>query len=150
MVHFVIGRKTTKKRMRAKMLAIKLELRKNMHDPIARTGAWMKQMLQGHLNYFAVSGNDPSLWWYFNKVKRPWLSSLKRRSPNASVTWEKFIRLIKLSANQKATPATSVTASTPKPEGGAPCVRNARRDLCGLRLASALKSAVCDDGRGKA
>jgi hypothetical protein len=23
-------------------------------------------------------------------------------------------------------------------------------DLCGLRLASALKSAVCDDGRGKA
>ena len=83
-----------KKRMRAKLLAIKMELRKKMHDPIARTGAWMKQMLQGHLNYFAVSGNDPSLWWYFNKVKRLWLTSLKRRSQNASVTWEKFIRLI--------------------------------------------------------
>jgi hypothetical protein len=41
-----------------------------MHDPIAKTGGWMKQMLQGHLNYFAVSGNDPSLWWFFNKVKR--------------------------------------------------------------------------------
>ena len=91
---FVIGRKTIKKRMRAKLLAIKMEMRKKMHDPIARTGAWMKQMLQGHLNYFAVSGNDPSLWWYFNKVKRLWLSSLKRRSQNASVTWEKFIRLI--------------------------------------------------------
>jgi RNA-directed DNA polymerase len=80
--------------MRAKLLAIKMELRKKMHDPIARTGAWMKQMLQGHLNYFAVSGNDPSLWSYFNKVKRLWLTSLKRRSQNASVTWEKFIRLI--------------------------------------------------------
>jgi hypothetical protein len=27
-------------------------------------------MLRGHLNYFAVSGNHPSLWWFFNKVKR--------------------------------------------------------------------------------
>jgi hypothetical protein len=27
---------------------------------------------------------------------------------------------------------------------------SARGGLCGLRLASALKSAVCDDGRGKA
>ena len=47
--------------MRAKMQAIKMELRKKMHDPIAKTGVWIKQMLQGHLNYFAVSGNHPSL-----------------------------------------------------------------------------------------
>jgi Reverse transcriptase (RNA-dependent DNA polymerase) len=45
---FVIGRKTIKKRMRAKLLAIKTELRKTMHDPIAKTGAWIKRMLQGH------------------------------------------------------------------------------------------------------
>ena len=36
------------------------------------------------------------------------------------------------------------------PEVGAVCPNWARTDLCGLRLASALKSAVCDDGRGKA
>jgi hypothetical protein len=36
------------------------------------------------------------------------------------------------------------------PEAGAVCLNWARTDLCGLRLASALKSAVCDDGRGKA
>lgn len=64
---FVIGRKTIKKRMRAKLLAIKIELRRVMHDPIAKTGAWVKQMLKGHLNYFAVSGNHPSLWWFFNR-----------------------------------------------------------------------------------
>jgi hypothetical protein len=56
---FVIGRKTIKKRMRAKLLAIKIELRRILHDPIAKTGAWVKQMLKGHLNYFAVSGNRP-------------------------------------------------------------------------------------------
>jgi hypothetical protein len=42
--------------MRAKLLAIKIELRRIMHDPIAKTGTWVKQMLKGHLNYFAVSG----------------------------------------------------------------------------------------------
>src|SRR3979490_1321277 len=41
---FVIGRKTIKKRMRAQLLAIKLELRRIMHDPIAKTRAWVKQM----------------------------------------------------------------------------------------------------------
>jgi len=90
---FVIGRKTIKKRMRAKLLAIKIELRRIMHDPIAKTGAWVKRMLQGHLNYFAVSGNHPSLWWFFNKVRRLWLTLLRRRSQKARLSGEKFIRL---------------------------------------------------------
>jgi hypothetical protein len=38
--------------------------------------------------------NHPSLWWFFNKVKRLWLASLKRRSQTARLSWEKFIRLI--------------------------------------------------------
>jgi hypothetical protein len=40
-------RKTIKKRMRAKLLAIKIGLRRIIHDPIAKTGAWVKQMLKG-------------------------------------------------------------------------------------------------------
>jgi hypothetical protein len=46
-------------------------------------------MLKGHLNY-SVSENSPSLWWYFNEVRRRWLKSLKRRSQPASMSWEKF------------------------------------------------------------
>ena len=42
-------------------------------------------MLKGHLNYFAVSGNHPSLW-FFNKVKRLWLAALKRRSQTARLS----------------------------------------------------------------
>ena len=41
-----------------RLLAIKTELRRIMHDPIAKTGAWIKRMLQGHLNYFAVSRDE--------------------------------------------------------------------------------------------
>jgi hypothetical protein len=40
------GRKTIKKRMRAKLLAIKTELHRILRDPIAKTGAWIKRMLQ--------------------------------------------------------------------------------------------------------
>src|ERR1700688_4626781 len=36
------------------------------------------------------------------------------------------------------------------PEAGAVCPNGPGTELCGLRLAGALKSAVCDDGRGKA
>src|SRR5258708_35986013 len=80
--------------MRAKLLAIKIELRKIMHDPIAKTGAWVKQMLKGHLSYFAVSGNHRSPWWFFNKVRRLWLASLKRRSPTAGLSWERSLLFV--------------------------------------------------------
>jgi hypothetical protein len=42
---FVIGRKTIKKRMRVRLLAIKIELRRTMHAPITKTGAlrWLQR-----------------------------------------------------------------------------------------------------------
>ena len=90
---FVIGRKTIKKRMIATLRAIKMELRRRMHDPIAKTGAWVERVLKGHLNYFAVSGNDPSLWWFFNEVRWRWLKTLKRRSQKAFLNWDRFTSL---------------------------------------------------------
>ncbi len=71
-----------------------MELRKRMHDTIAETGAWLSKVLKGHLNYYAVSGNDPSLWWFFNQVRWYWLRSLRRRSQRAFMNWEKFLRLV--------------------------------------------------------
>ncbi len=77
---FVIGRKTTKKRMVRRLQTAKMELRKRMHDSIAWTGAWVRQMLRGHLNYYAVPGNEPSLRWFVAEVRWRWLKILKRRS----------------------------------------------------------------------
>jgi RNA-directed DNA polymerase len=89
---FVVGRKTIKKRLRALLLRIKTELRRRLHDPIAKTGAWLRKVLQGHLNYFAVSGNDRSLWWFFNRVRVCWLRLLQRRSQRRSLRWGPFLR----------------------------------------------------------
>jgi RNA-directed DNA polymerase len=61
---------------------------------IANTGAWIKRMPQGHLNYLAVSGHRPSPWWFFNKVRRLWLMSLRRRNQKDHLSWEKFIPFV--------------------------------------------------------
>ena len=90
---FVIGRKTIKKRMLRTLEAVKVELRKRMHDPVVKTGAWVWQVLNGYLNYFAVPGNDKSLWWFFNEVRWRWLKSLKRRSETARLDWDRFMRI---------------------------------------------------------
>jgi uncharacterized protein (TIGR00369 family) len=42
-----------------------------------QTGARVKQMLQGHLNYYAASGNHSSMWWFCNQVQRLWLKTLQ-------------------------------------------------------------------------
>src|SRR6266699_327236 len=101
-------------------------------------------MLQGHLNYYAVSGNGPSLWWYFNEVRWRWIKSLKRRSQRA------FMRAGKSSpASPTASSRPSgyytrcpVTVSTPEPEGRARCVSSACREPCGGRLATAVPTVT--------
>src|ERR1700716_2972182 len=119
---FVIGRKTIKKRMRAKMQAIKIELRKKMHDPVARTGVWIQQMLQGHLNYFAVSGNHPSLWWY-QQGEAALARVAQAAQPNGTPQLGEVhpARRPLLSANQDATPAavSPLRRQNPREEPGA-------------------------------
>jgi hypothetical protein len=53
----MVRRKTIRKRMRAKLREIKQQLRKRMHDPMRQTGQWLKSVVQGHFNYYAVPGN---------------------------------------------------------------------------------------------
>jgi hypothetical protein len=65
-----------------------------------------KRMLQGHLNYFAVSGNHPSLWWFFNKVKAVAHVAQAAQPKGTPQLGEVHpTRRPLLSANQDATPA---------------------------------------------
>jgi len=91
---FVIGRKTIKKRMRSQLKAIKMELRRRWHDPIAMTGSWLNRVLIGHLNYYAVPLNARSVTWFFSRVQKLWRRALRRRSQRALMNWERFSRLV--------------------------------------------------------
>jgi transposase-like protein len=50
---FVAARETIKKKMRAQLQFIKIELRRRINRPIAETGAWLHRALSGHLNYYS-------------------------------------------------------------------------------------------------
>ncbi len=115
----------------SQLQAIKMELRKRMHDPITKTGAWVEQMLKGHLNYFAVSGNTRACGG-----SSPKFAGAGLRRSNGEASGRSFIgrvhHLTTASSRQSGYCTLSrCIASTPEPEGGARCVSSARRDLCG-------------------
>ncbi|WP_274866244.1 reverse transcriptase domain-containing protein [Sinorhizobium meliloti] len=54
---FKIVRLTIKKRMRTTLEAIRGTLMRRRHEPVAVVGRWLRQVLQGYLNYHAVPDN---------------------------------------------------------------------------------------------
>jgi RNA-directed DNA polymerase len=77
---FIVQRRTMGKRMAAKLKSIKVELRRRMHEPIAEVGKWLRAVVQGYFNYFAVPGNFPRLHSFLREVIRLWWHVVRRRS----------------------------------------------------------------------
>ena len=90
---FQIKRKTRRDRMRAKLQAIKQELRRRMHQPIPEQGKWLKQVVTGYFNYHAVPTNGPTLTAFLFHVTNLWRRALRRRSQKDWTTWERAARL---------------------------------------------------------
>jgi RNA-directed DNA polymerase len=78
---FAVRRKTIRKRMVAKLRDIKQQLRARMHDPVRQTGQWLKSIVQGHFNYYAVPGNLDSLSVFRARLIGQWWRTLRRRQP---------------------------------------------------------------------
>src|SRR3989475_2209624 len=69
---FMVRRTTIRKRMRAKLRQGKQRLRERMHDPVPQTGQWLKSVVQGYFNYYAVPGNLTSLGVFRDRVLALW------------------------------------------------------------------------------
>jgi RNA-directed DNA polymerase len=92
--YFKILRLTMKKRIRATLAAIRVKLKRKLHDPVAQVGHWLKRVVQGYFNYHAVPDNLRRLQGFRDEVCRAWLQSLRRRSQRHRMTWVRFQRLI--------------------------------------------------------
>jgi RNA-directed DNA polymerase len=90
---FLLTRKTRRDRMRAKLRAIKQELRRRMHQPIPMQGKWLERVVSGYFNYHAVPTNSRALHAFRHAVAEYWHRSLRRRSQKDGMTWERFTRL---------------------------------------------------------
>jgi hypothetical protein len=89
---FMVRRRTIRKRMRAKLREIKQQLRKRTHDPVRQTGQWLKSVVQGHFNYYAVPGNLASLGVFRGRLIGQWWRTLRRRSQKRRINWSGSVR----------------------------------------------------------
>jgi len=89
---FAVRRLTIRKRMRSKLRAIKQQLRPRMHDPVRQTGAWLRSVVQGYFNYYAVPGNIGSLSLFRDRLLGIWWHTLCRRSQQR-LPWKRMLQL---------------------------------------------------------
>jgi group II intron reverse transcriptase/maturase len=87
---FQIRRKSRPDRMRAKVRAIKQELRRRMHQPIPHQGKWLKQVITGYFNYHAVPTNEQALGSFRFRIVDLWQRTLRRRSQKDRTTWQRI------------------------------------------------------------
>jgi hypothetical protein len=87
---FTVWRKTAKKRMAAKLLAIKAELVRRRHEPKASVGEWLQKVVAGYYRYHAVPGNLPQLATFRHRLRRLWRTVLIHRSQRARVPWSRL------------------------------------------------------------
>ena len=69
--------------------------RRHRHLPVAVQHQALRRRIQGHFNYFAVSGNFRSLLLVLEQARRTWYKWLCRRSQRKRLTWERFAALLR-------------------------------------------------------
>ncbi len=92
--YFTVLRQTIRKRLQAKLNAVKTELRRRMHAPIQETGQWLRSVVSGHFRYYGVPMNSAALKLFRHQVGRLWHRTLSRRSQRGRVLWDRMRRLI--------------------------------------------------------
>jgi group II intron reverse transcriptase/maturase len=91
---FIVWRITAKKRMVAKLKAIRAELRLRKHHRTTEVGAWLRKVVWGYYQYHAVPGNTGQLRVFMYRVRWLWRSVLIRRSQRARVRWDRLHPLL--------------------------------------------------------
>ncbi len=87
---FKVLRITMAKRIRTKLREVKEALMKRRHEPVDELGRWLRRVVQGYFNYYAVPRNISRISAFRKQVIRLWFRALKRRSQRHNLTWARF------------------------------------------------------------
>jgi hypothetical protein len=88
----LLQRKTRGDRLRATLREVKDQLRRRMREPIPAQGRWLKQVVTGFFAYHAVPTNRGH-WVRSATTSSLWRRTLRRRSQEAGMTWERMARI---------------------------------------------------------
>jgi group II intron reverse transcriptase/maturase len=91
---YTVLRQTIRKRLQAKLNAVKAELQRRLHEPIPEQGEWLRAVVGGHFRYYGVPMNQSALTLFRFRVGWLWHRSLSRRSQNGRVLWDRMRRLL--------------------------------------------------------
>jgi group II intron reverse transcriptase/maturase len=91
---FVVKRKTQAKRLVRKLKTIRDEMQRRMHAPVREQHRWLRQVLNGHYQYFGVIFNYRSLRVFKECVVRLWRKALGKRSQKGRMTWATYRKLL--------------------------------------------------------
>lgn len=92
--YFKIVRFPITKRQQRKLKALKIDLRKRMHEPLSKVGKWLKSVLNGYYQYFAVPGTSASMGAFRYHLAHLWFRTLRRRSQRNRLNWKRMARII--------------------------------------------------------
>ena len=91
---FVVSRKTQGERIRKKLTALNVRLAALRTHGGKAMVTYVRRHLQGHIQYFGVSGNSRSLRRYGCQAGRLLFKWLNRRSQRRSVAWDLFNQVV--------------------------------------------------------
>jgi RNA-directed DNA polymerase len=89
-----VWREMAKKRLVAKLQAIKAELKHRRHEAIASVGAWLQKVTSGYYQYHAVPDNLPRLMLFRWRLRWVWSRALSRRSQRCRISSDRMNRLL--------------------------------------------------------
>nr|WP_305793241.1 group II intron reverse transcriptase/maturase [Sedimenticola hydrogenitrophicus] len=92
---FVVGRQTDGKRKRKKLKALSARLRAMRGKGGKAMIAFLRRHLQGHIQYYGVSGNSRGVASYVYFATHYLYKWLNRRSQRRSLTWKHFGEIIR-------------------------------------------------------
>jgi hypothetical protein len=80
--------------MQAKLVALKEELKRRMHHPVPKQGAYLRSVVAGHVRYFGVPNNGSSISLFRMAAGWLWWRALQRRGQAHRLSWQRMQRYI--------------------------------------------------------
>ena len=93
--NWVVKRRTEKGRFGRALKAVRDWCRRNRHRHLREQQKVLRSKLQGHYNYYGITGNICALQRYFYEVCRVWQKWLNRRTRGNPMPWRKFQSLFR-------------------------------------------------------
>jgi group II intron reverse transcriptase/maturase len=93
--YWVVKLKTATDRFTRAVRSIDRWCRDNRHLPIDQQHQKLNEKLRGHYAYYGVTGNSRALTRFLHEVGPRWRRWLNRRNNIRSMTWEKFLAILR-------------------------------------------------------